>query len=142
MSTIFSGRNWRLRFRRQVLVAVVILVSLLAAFTTPHHELGWIDPVTGSMKRQTQWFGFSTSTMVDQSAIEKWIIRHEGRYSSHWAFLHDTSMTAWGRSVEFACAMAPDIYALHAGELNDEFVRGASEPEINEFLQVMRTGSE
>jgi hypothetical protein len=120
-------------------LAVVILV-VGAILIVPSHDLGWIDPITGSLKHQTRWFGIAITTVVEQSAIEKWVIVHEGQYSNTWTFLHDTSRAIWGRS--FACGRAPEIYELHAGELNNLVVQTSSDHELTEFLQTMRNGSE
>jgi hypothetical protein len=108
---------------------------------SPRHELGWIDPITGSMKSQTQWFGFTTSTLIEQSAVEKWIIHHEGHYTNNWSFLHDTAMTPSGRPTGHSCGRLTEIYFLHAGSANDHFVLNASDEEIGTFVQVMRTGT-
>src|SRR5438477_1272137 len=92
------------------------------------------------MKYQTQCFLVPVSTVVEQSAVERWIIRHEGGYTNYWRYLHNTSSAVmYGRA--FACGHAPEIYPLHAGRLNDDFVRRASDGEIAEFVVVMRAGT-
>lgn len=93
------------------------------------------------MKGETRWFGFTTSTVIEQSAIEKWVIDHEGHYTNKWKFLHDTSMTVFGRPTCFSCGSAPEIYGLHAGSANDRFVCNASNQEIGTFVEVMRAGT-
>jgi hypothetical protein len=126
---------------RRWLTILVLVPGLLLAGTLPYHsELGLIDPVTGSMKYQTQCFLVPVSTVVEQSAVERWIIRHEGGYTNSWRFLHDTSSAiVYGRA--YACSLSPDIYLLHAGKLNDDFVRRASDAEIAEFVRNMRAGT-
>jgi hypothetical protein len=113
---------------------------VLAGILPYRSELGWIDPVTGSMKSQTRCFLVPTSTVVRTSALERWIIRHEGTYTSHWRFLHDTSSSViYGRA--HACGLGPEIYPLRAGGLDDDFVRHASDARIAEFVRIMRAGT-
>jgi hypothetical protein len=132
----FKSRRWAWLV---VLGVSLLIASLLAA---PRVDLGWIDPVTGSLKYQTRWFGVSTSTTVEQSAIEKWIIAHEGQCSNTWTLLFDTSRNVWGGVYSRGCGQAPEIYELQTGELNDLFVQTASNDEVSEFLNVMRGGSD
>jgi hypothetical protein len=135
-----SQRQLRPRRRALLVIAGVLVILLFALVATPRHNLGWIHPVTGSMKSQTRWFGLVASTTIDQSAIENWIIRREGKYENSWARLHDPGSAIWGRS--FACRRAASIYDLQAGEFNNAFLRLASESEIAEFVRVMRSGTD
>jgi hypothetical protein len=120
---------------------LMLVVCLIPAALLPYHsDLGWIDPVTGSMKRQTRIFLVPVWTSVESSDLEKWIIGREGTYSNDWQFLHNTSTTLLhGRC--HGCAHAPEIYHLHAGGMNSNFVRNASDAEIGEFVRIMRTGT-
>ena len=132
----------RFQFRlRSLLLAVAGLGLLFASWMfDARHDRGWIDPVTGSMKRQTTWFGIG-SPIVERSAIEKWIVRRDGHYVNQWKFLHDTSKSLFGIPICFGCGRAPEIYSLSAGEFNDRFVARATDQEIGDFVAVMETGS-
>lgn len=120
---------------------LMLAAALLLGGVVPwQSRLGWIDPVTGSMKARTKFFLIPVSTEVRTSALERWIVRREGRYTNRWKFLHDTSETLiYGRC--YACSTAPEIYPLRAGGLGDDFVRLAPDAEIAEFVRIMREGT-
>ena len=101
--------------------------------------LCWVDPVTGSVKWQVRYFEIPISTQVTTSALERWILRREGRYSPRWQFVSDTSQTLFQTC--HGCGATPPIYPFHAGEVNDAFVRVASDSEIAEFVDIIRTGT-
>ncbi len=125
---------------RWLKVLVLGTCLLLLGLLPYQSDLGWIDPVTGSMKSQTRIFLVPVSTVVELSAIEEWIVRCEGRHSRRWQFLHDTS-SALLYGCAHGCGRAPEIYPLHAGESNEAFVRKSSDEEIAEFVCVMRSGT-
>ena len=60
---------------RHSLTILVLVSGLFLAGILPYRsDLGWIDPVTGSMKYQTQCFLVPVSTIVEQSAVvENWM---------------------------------------------------------------------
>ncbi|HEY5314803.1 MAG TPA: hypothetical protein VIK18_19875 [Pirellulales bacterium] len=135
--------NRAFRSPRTTILAGVLALGLLAVVTTsPRHDLGWIDPLTGSLKYQTRWLGFPTTTALEQSAIEKWLVRRDGQYSNRWVCLYDTSKKTWGQPTLFACGRAPEIYDLRAGSLNDAFAHRASDLQMDAFLHIMQVGSE
>jgi hypothetical protein len=131
------------RLEAAILVAVIGTIALLAitAFTACRDAV-WIDPTTGSIKKETQWFGQTTSTIVEQSAIEKWTNEHNAPHSNHWKFLHATLKAALGNTIGCQCANAPPIYFLELGSLDERFVSDATDDEINEFVRVMRAGTD
>jgi hypothetical protein len=92
------------------------------------------------MRYQTRRFLVFVSTATEESAIERWVVRHEGTYSNTWRPLSDTSYFAIDGPC-LSCSMAPEIYPLHTGGLNDDFVRRASDAEIAEFVRIMRFGA-
>jgi hypothetical protein len=49
-------------------------------------------------------------------------------------------MTAFGQPICHVCGIAPEIYDLHAGSWNDDFVSNASDREIHDFLRTMKSG--
>jgi hypothetical protein len=133
-------------FRRAeaaILAAVIGIAALLVATTfIPCRHNVWIDPVTGSIKRETQWFGQTTHTVIEPSAIERWISEHNDPHSNHWKFLHATYSSMWGNPVGCGCGIAPAIYSLSNSNLCDEFVHNSTDQEINNFVRVMQAGTE
>jgi hypothetical protein len=124
---------------------LTILISvgglILAGLLPYRSHLSWIDPVTGSMKVQEQYFLVPVSTVIETSALERWIIRHEGRYSNQWQFLNELSASLIGGRCR-ACGLAPAIYELHASGLDEGFVRRASDERIAGFIRAMREGTD
>jgi hypothetical protein len=120
---------------------LMILISvgglILAGLLRYRSHLFWIDPVTGSMKVQQQYFLVPISTVIETSSLERWIIRHEGGYSNQWQFLNELSSSLIGGRCR-ACSLAPAIYELHASGLDEGFVRRASDGRIARFIRVMR----
>jgi hypothetical protein len=126
--------------RSLILTGLVFALPIAIIAVPPRHDRGWIDPVTGSMKTESGVLFITISSDVQQSALERWIIAHEGQYKNQWQFLHDTSQSALATT--FACGSTPEIYRLNAGdELNEGFVRSATDATIAEFVRVMRDGA-
>jgi hypothetical protein len=122
------------------LTVLVFALPIAIVAVPPRHDRGWIDPVTGSMKTESSVLFITTSSDIKQSALERWISAHEGEYKNQWRFLHDTSRSALGTT--FACGSTPEIYQLNASiELNEGFVRSATDATIAEFVRVMRGGT-
>src|ERR1700733_15094707 len=126
--------------RATILILVVCLIP--AGILPCHSDLGWIDPVTGSMKYQTRIFLVPVWTSIESSDIEKWVVSREGKCSHDWQILYNTSTTLLGRRSR-GCGRGPEIYPLHAGlgGLNTGFVHNATDREIAEFVRIMRTGT-
>jgi hypothetical protein len=131
-------RHW---FRYPLWILLVLIVVGILFVSSPRYDSASIDSVTGSIKFQTRWFGFSTSTVIQQSAIEKWIIHHEGHYTNNWRFLSGSPKNVFGLPAWRECGRLPEIWGLEAGWANDRFVRNASDQEIGTLVQVMRTGT-
>lgn len=140
----------RLRFKsnvrpsKPVALALTLSVPVLMAWLVlaiPYHkENVWCDRVTGSTKSQTTWFLVPTSTTIQHSALERWIINQEGSYTSSWKWYgRQTWFFPLGGARE--CGSPPPIYSLH-DSLSERFVRSLSDSELAEFVVVMRHGSE
>jgi hypothetical protein len=121
---------------RAILPSIVALL-LIGTVVPYRNDLGWVDPVTGSVRFQRRWFLIPTSTVVHTTVIEEWIVRHEGRYKPSWQFIFDTSSTWLGRG--HACDTAPESYSVHL--VDRDFVRISTDAEIDEFVRVMRKGT-
>lgn len=129
--------------RRIELAIVVLLVSCLLAMDVgpKRHHFMWIDTVAGSIKREVRFL--KPTIEIQRSSLEKWIIDHEGAYENQWRLQNSTTYTFYGRRVSsVGCIRRQAIYRLQAGDKNDAFVRAASDAEIAELVQVMRTGTD
>jgi hypothetical protein len=104
----------------------------------------WIDPVSGSHRTVTSYLGVPIRSRITPSALERWIIDHEGACTSKWHLLSRASFTIFGGYLAVGCREAPPIclVAYHAdGGLLTKFIKQASDAEIAEFLRMMRTGT-
>ena len=121
-------------------VVTCIAISILSAMLIPlHTDRGWVDPVTGSTKAQTSWLGIPQAPVVRPSAIERWIIRHEGSHAEQWQFLHETTQFVMGKS--YGCGNTPVIYPLSRSDVSERFIQGSTDSQIAEFVRIMRTGT-
>lgn len=124
------------------LLAWVVLPGLIVVGVLPYRiDQGWMDPITGSMKRQTRFCLIPVWTTTTTSAIENWIIHHEGQYTPHWRFFYETSSALLYHAN--GCSLAPEIYPLRAGGLglDDDYIQSASDEDIAEFVRIMRFGT-
>jgi hypothetical protein len=129
------------KWEAAIIVAFVAAILLIATtYCMAGRDAVWIDPVTGSIKEETQWFGQTTDAVIKTSAIEKWINAHGDSHSNGWIFLNASRMTLFGHVNE--CGRAPAIYPLRAGSLDDLFVINSTEQEISDFVHVMQAGTE
>ena len=70
-----------MRFRRILIPLVVAQAGIVVMSSLPvRDDRIWIDPVSGSMKYQTSWLFLGLARRVERSAIERWIVTHEGPY--------------------------------------------------------------
>lgn len=129
--------------RRCILAIVSALLTLLvlSLFLPVRVSRIWIDPVTASLKSQDSFLVIPISTAIETSAIERWIVEHEGSYAPRWNFLSETDRTITGQVFCRGCGKAPENYVLHTFDLNARFVQAASDAEIAEFVRIMRAGT-
>jgi hypothetical protein len=122
-----------------VSIAIVTAMVLLVLIPT-RSDTTWVDPVTGSVKRQASWLIYQRTPVVEPSALERWIIRREGSHVPTWEHVSTSSWNCYGlpESVSLGHQM---MNRLHAGERNDRFVRASTDEQLARFVQVLRTGS-
>jgi hypothetical protein len=123
-----------------LLVAFVFTWAILAI--PVRTDTIWIDSVSGSMKSRTMWVGFvTTPSRVERSAVGEWIVKREGSLHPDWRFLTRRYRSLVGATLGRGCALAPEVYPLHAGENNTRYVRAATATELAEFVRTMRNGT-
>lgn len=139
-----SNRNHRgQRSMTRIIYALVVAlaVALIASVIPARTDRIWIDPVTGSMKTQTCGLFSCSTPKVQPSALEAWIMRNGRRHNPKWHFLSTYCESVFGQPLARGCSLAPEIYPLHAGNLNTGFIESASDSEIVEFLRIMEEGN-
>lgn len=128
--------------RRVELSVLFALAGCLLVLSLPLYRYSAfsVDPMTGSTKRVTYWV--ETKVVIRQSALEKWLVAHEGSYVSRWQRISESTSTWYGTDVaRGGYREPPAIYWLKAGEQNDAFVRSSSDAHLAEFVRVMRAGT-
>ena len=129
-------RHWWL-----ICAGLIVTALLIAACFVPVTvSRSWIDPITGSMRREVVMFrAISLGKTESESALAKWIIQHDGNHHAQWQFLFETERGVFWTL--HACGFAPAVYPLH-GSLGDEVVAKSTDEELSTLLQVLRRGTE
>jgi hypothetical protein len=101
-----------MRRRLYILGAIVVLAAALVP-APMRQQRSWIDPVSGSMKRQNvSAFGRSGSEIVQRSPLERRLRTSGIRWTPDRRFLHNVHCTASGRAAGYQCGTAPPIYQI------------------------------
>jgi len=124
--------------RTPFILVIATVLGLIALGNVPYQtERLWIDPITGSTKTQTCWLFVCQNPVIKRTALEDWIVAHEGAYQPAWKRLSTLSRNGLGQVCR-ACSMAPAIHQLCSSGLLADYVRDSPDPEIREFVRVMR----
>jgi hypothetical protein len=115
----------------------VVVVLTVSFFATGRAESVWIDPITGSIKHQTVYFGFAAEPTIRPTALDAWVRKKTPTYLNDWKFVNQTGYTVWNRPTFFGCAGAPEIYTLR-GDAIDDFVSRCSDDELDRFVGELR----
>lgn len=129
-------------FHSLLLTGGVLTGVMAAASLRLRGDAIWIDAVTGSAKFQTTWLVISTAPRFEISALGRWVVDHEGGLTPDWCFVTRTHRNVFGEIVGRGCGHCPEISHLRSGDLDDAYVRAASDRLIGEFVRIMRQGSE
>ncbi|MBI1370744.1 MAG: hypothetical protein GC162_19065 [Planctomycetes bacterium] len=99
-----------------------------------------IDPVTGSMRRQTTWLGFlSTGPQIEVSPLETRLRESGIAWTPSWRFMYCTTDDVMGR--KYACRSAPPIYTLASNRpAMHDFVRNSTDDDLRQFVVTMQSG--
>jgi hypothetical protein len=135
MITVMSYRRFL------VLPAVlppILAASLLITFQT---ETSWVDPFSGSTKRETiRFWGLSRTTEIEPTALEAWLRRRQLEFSHRWQYVHATEYNVWGRPLLFACGHAPPLYGTRS--VLDRAVAQATDDELVRLTELLEQGDE
>ena len=130
-------------------IIIAVLAILVPSFVVPvQREMGWIDAVTASKKRQTYvTFGFDmqplmkTTPTIETSPLADWLVQREGKIEFDWRHVNGTLKTIWGKPVGYGHDRSPPIYPSY-GDLMKDFVSLSSDEDLLHFVEIMRHGSE
>jgi hypothetical protein len=124
-------------------IAVFFGLAILAlSFVLPVQDtVRWVDPTTGSTKRQYSiWPFFRMPAEIRPSPLADWLARREGSVAYRWKYLSNHARTIWGTVDCFGDGAAPPIYRLHPFTIGP-FVEASSDEELAQFTAVMRNGT-
>ena len=100
----------------------------------------WMDPVTGSQKRQLAWFGISAGPIYQKTLLESRLHATGYTWPQTWHFVSKTDGNLWGHNFEWEDGSAPSIYT--ASRYLDDYVKAATPEELKAFADTMRFGTE
>jgi hypothetical protein len=128
---------------RPLLIRLLVLLPILAAslFTTVRTETTWVDPLSGTTKRETICFwGLSRTTVVKPSALEARHRRRRPDYLPTWKYVHATEYDVWGRPQLFACRHSPPLFDFNS--VLDRLVEQATDDELVHLDDLLAQGDE
>jgi hypothetical protein len=130
-----------------ILAVVVVIVALLLipAGMSVRQDLGWIDSISGSQKRQTVWRSGAESTPVVSESLLAARYRKLGlQWEPDWKNVKGTYIDLYGRNVGHAHGWpAPEIYSFALNpDLQQSYLAGSSDEEVRELFRVMSGGTE
>jgi hypothetical protein len=135
------------RWIRTLLVIAGLVILAASAVVPVRGKAYWIDPISGSTKRQTYMtFGFGmkpvwkSTPVIEPSPLADWLLQEERDATCNWSFVSAGLDTIWGVTVERGCSSAPPIFLLQDG-LQDLFIKSSSNEELRHFVDVMRHGT-
>lgn len=125
-------------------VAGVGLVVVVLPTSPGRHEMAWMDPVDGAIRRQsTDYLGRSGPMVVTDTPLGRRFRAMGLSWTPDWRLLHDREISVTGRTLSRACGSAPPIYTL-AGlpEVQEAYIRHASDDDLRQLLRILSTGDE
>ncbi len=116
-------------------------LGLMLVFVVPFWvQDSWIDEVTGS-SRSTLKILYLVPVSKDRTttAVERWIIQHKGVCANRWKQYSGLDKNVYGQVLSRACSLSPPSRYLN--QIEDDFLEEISVEAMEEFLEVMRTGT-
>ena len=124
-----------------------LVILLLSFFVPVQYRNGWIDPVTGARKHQTDLtFSFDmkpffkTTPIIQSSALADWLARREGGVTYQWRYSSGALQTVWGMSLGYSDGDSLFMRRLSLNQIED-FVKSSSDDELGHFVDIMRHGT-
>lgn len=129
-----------------LILAFAVVVALLFSLTGMHvrQDLGWIDSISGSQKRQTVWrIGAVSSPVVSESPLAARYRTLGLKWEPDWKNVQGTYVDVFGHRVGSGHGFAPEIYSFAVlPNLEESFLAASSDDDVREFFHVMSSGTE
>ncbi len=132
---------WISKWWWRIAVGAGVVVAALALLVLPVRQWTiWCDPVSGSVKTRTTWFGISAAPHYEVSPLESRLKAIEYTWPQTWKFMSRDHFTLFGRAVEWEDGEAPPIFSQRFGM--NGYARSATSDELRHFADTMRFGTE
>jgi hypothetical protein len=131
--------------RLWIILAVLVIVTVLFIPATVRQDLGWIDSISGSQKRQTVWrFGAASMPVMSESLLAARFRKIGLQWEPDWENVRGTYVDIFGRNVGHEHVWpAPEIYTLAVSPgLQRSYLVASSDDDIREFFRIMSSGTE
>jgi hypothetical protein len=117
------------------------ILGLMVLFMAPFWVSdGWIDEVTGSGRSTVRiLYLLPFSTVKRTTAVERWIVRHEGSYTHNWRYAAGSNRNMFGVKLLNACGWYTPSQRL--GVIDDSFLDELPYDVMEEFVNLMRYGT-
>ncbi len=129
-----------------IILAVIVVAGFLFIPTRVHvrQDLGWIDSIGGSQKRQTVWgSGAESAPVVSESLLAARYRKLGLQWEPDWENVKGTYVDLFGRHVGSAHGSAPEIYSFALSpDLQQSYLAASSDDEVRELFRVMSSGTE
>ena len=100
-----------------------------------------VDPVTGTMSRQTVWpLGLTTGPRLEVSPLHKRLTAGGIPWTQTWCTLHTVDRNLYGGVTSRGCATAPPVLSLRP--MLGTFVATSTDAELSAFVRVMESGAD
>lgn len=146
VDSVVEGRATKRMIPRKILIILGLLAAGFVAFFLPvRTDKSLCDPVTGSHKTQTFWFGIGLRPQYSWSGLEDWIAAREGGYESRWRCSYTLDYNLFGILLVRGCSPSSTdarVLGYDGGEIGRRFVAKSTEAEIAEFIRIMRHGTD
>jgi len=124
---------WSTSIAACFLLALAVLGPLISYKTVENS----ICPVSGSIRRETVWFGTFHREKRTVSPLETWLQHHEPGFQPAWKYLSTQTFQLLGRSC--ATAGAPEVYSLIP--FLDQIVAELDDARIAQMVDILRHGT-
>ena len=132
--------------RTEIIVSIVIVLVASAMFATVvRFSAVWttVCAICGAREQQTRWvFGFKSTPVRESSPLAQWLSRQGRAHEHRWEHLDVQGRNVFGRGISAGSSGHPPPICSVQPALIDQFLRTASESEIEEFVRLMLSGSE
>ena len=127
-----------------VSVVIVMIVAVLLAIVAEFSSVSTSYCVRcGAREHQTRWvFGFESTPVREASPLGQWLSRQGRTHEHQWRQRDTQGRSVFGSEISAGSPSDPPPISLAQPGTIDRFLGSATESEVEQFVQVMLSGSE